>query len=268
MFARDFKAWAREALKGHWGTAVAVCLVASLLSGGLDLVSGVLNTGMTGYEQTGAETVGMLDLASTGVWPMMVTVTAASFLVAFVIGGAVTLGMAHHFINLTAHRSSGFGDLFSRFHILLKGIWMNIVMGFFTFLWSMLGLIPAFAIAWWLAEYAVSEGVLMIVVFLVVLGLLPGVTAWYRYAMVPYLIAEFPDLSVMDAMRESRRLMKGKKWRLFCLQLSFLGWDLLAAFFTLGIGYLWLMPYMQAADAAFYLDVTGRSGLRYEEPAQ
>ena len=58
-------------------------------------------------------------------------------------------------------------------------------------------------------------------------------------------------------MRESKRLMRGNKWRLFCLQLSFLGWLLLGCL-TLGIGLLWVYPYQSAAEAAFYLEITGR----------
>jgi len=60
-------------------------------------------------------------------------------------------------------------------------------------------------------------------------------------------------------------LMQGNKRRMFYLELTFLGWSILNIF-TLGIGSLWLTPYMQATNAAFYLDVTGRAGLRNAEP--
>jgi uncharacterized membrane protein len=68
-------------------------------------------------------------------------------------------------------------------------------------------------------------------------------------------MAENPDMSANEAIRESKRLMKGNKWRFFCLQLSFIGWELLAIFFTAGIGLLWVVPYQQAAYAAFYRDI-------------
>ena len=87
---------------------------------------------------------------------------------------------------------------------------------------------------------------------------IPGIIAIYRYAMMPYLMAEFPDLGALDAMRESKRLMQGNKWRLFCLELSFIGWYLLSIL-TLGIGLLWLLPYVSASRAAFYLEITGRA---------
>ena len=56
----------------------------------------------------------------------------------------------------------------------------------------------------------------------------------------------------------SKELMAGHKWRLFCLNLSFIGWGILSAL-TCGIGDLWLNPYIYAAKAAFYVDRTGRN---------
>ena len=73
-------------------------------------------------------------------------------------------------------------------------------------------------------------------------------------------MAENPNMGVMEGISRSKELMAGNKWRLFCLHLSFIGWDLLCAF-TLGIGYLWLMPYRNAAETAFYLEVTGRTNV-------
>ncbi len=76
----------------------------------------------------------------------------------------------------------------------------------------------------------------------------------YAYAMVPYLLRDYPDLTAREALRTSREMMKGHKWDLFVLQLSFIGWILLAIL-TAGIGFLWLLPYMQTAEAAFYEDL-------------
>ena len=114
---------------------------------------------------------------------MMMTVTVVTALLAFVIGGAVRLGMCTFNINVIKRKESGFMDLFSQFHRLGTGFCMNFVLGLFTFLWSLLLVIP-------------------------------GVIAAFSYAMVPYLMAEFPDLRLMDAIRESKRLMRGNKWRL------------------------------------------------------
>lgn len=258
MNARQLKTWAREVLRGHWGTAVAVCLVASLLGGGAAPVPDTSTTQTAGAD--------MIDLA--GAWPIAVTVMIVALLLAVVIGGALSLGMSHYFINLTARRPSRFADLFARFRIWYKGIGMSLAMAFFVFLWTLPGVLIASAVVvFWLMDIDFNAGSMIVASVVLFLGCIPGYIAVYRYSMMPYLLAEFPDLTVMDAMRESKRLMQGNKWRLFCLDCSFWGWHILAMM-TLLIGYLWLAPYINAAKAAFYLDVTGRPGLRYPQPEQ
>ena len=73
--------------------------------------------------------------------------------------------------------------------------------------------------------------------------------------MTFYILNERPELSANQAIDESRRLMKGHKFDLFYLDLSFIGWYLLAGIFTLGIGILWVLPYHYTARAAFWEDI-------------
>ena len=87
----------------------------------------------------------------------------------------------------------------------------------------------------------------------------------YRYAFCFMILAEYPEIGVVDALRNSASLMRGNKWRLFCLQISFIGWILLAAMCTCGIGALFLTPYMSAANAAFYDDIANRAAARETE---
>ena len=224
MFAKDFRAWGRERLTGHWGRAVAVSFVGALLGGSVDVLSSVV-------ELTGEGEIQVLDSVPREVWVMALTVTVAAALLALIIGGAIHLGICTFNVNLFHRREAKFSDLFFHFDRLWRGISMRLVVGFFIFLWSLLLIIP-------------------------------GIIATYRYAMVPYLMAEFSDLSVRDAMRESKRLMDGNKWKLYCLQLSYIGWSFLAML-TMGIGNLWLIPYQYAGETAFYMYVTGRAQLRY-----
>ena len=81
--------------------------------------------------------------------------------------------------------------------------------------------------------------------------IIPGIIKAYSYSMTYYVMEDNPDLSGDKAIEESMRLMKGHKWELFCLHLSFIGWALLCIL-TLGIGILLLIPYMNTAQAAFY----------------
>ncbi|MBQ2829458.1 MAG: DUF975 family protein [Oscillospiraceae bacterium] len=88
------------------------------------------------------------------------------------------------------------------------------------------------------------------------LFIIPGIVAGYSYAMTPYILAENPEMEPKDAIRASKEMMIGNRWRLFCLEISFIGWSLLASL-TFGIGYFVLTPYQQAAQAAFYRELTG-----------
>ena len=86
------------------------------------------------------------------------------------------------------------------------------------------------------------------------LFIIPGLIAAYRYSLTSYILAENPEMDANDAITRSKELMKGNKWRLFCLRFSFIGWDILSIL-TLGIGDLWLTPYQTAATAAFYREL-------------
>jgi len=64
-------------------------------------------------------------------------------------------------------------------------------------------------------------------------------------------------------LEKSKTMMYGNRWRLFCLQWSFIGWDLLCVL-SLGVGNIWLVPYRQAAMAAFYRDISGEKVCQQE----
>ena len=91
------------------------------------------------------------------------------------------------------------------------------------------------------------------------LFILPGILAAYSYRMAFMLLADNPDWSPVRALRESRKLMHGHRWRLFCLDISFLGWFLLVGM-TCGLAALFVMPYFATANAAFYEDLLDRTG--------
>jgi uncharacterized membrane protein len=117
------------------------------------------------------------------------------------------------------------------------------------------------------------------------LGIFPGLVKGYSYRMVPYIVKDYPDLSETEVITLSRSMMDGNKWRLFCLDMSFIGWELLylapallsglmkdmfslngfvtAVLFStipVFIGQSILFPYQQTARAVFYRDLVG-----YEE---
>ena len=138
------------------------------------------------------------------------------------------MGLNKYYIDLVAENRQGeVSVIFSRFDIFFKALGLNLFMWLFIWLWS-----------------------LMLIV--------PGILAAYRYRLAPYLMAENPNLGIREAVNMSKELMAGHEWRLFCLDLSFIGWRILRVL-TCGIGDLWLSPYIYAATAAFYIDRTGRN---------
>ena len=83
--------------------------------------------------------------------------------------------------------------------------------------------------------------------------IIPGIMKAFSYALTPYILLDEPELSARQAITRSCEIMQGRRWKLFCLSLSFIGWGILSLL-TFGIGFLWLAPYMNASIAAFYED--------------
>jgi uncharacterized membrane protein len=142
------------------------------------------------------------------------------------IGLPLLVGMTYFFINLVRQDKPQFDDLF-------EGIRTNLIENAFTIL-----LMEVYLVLW---------------SFLLII---PGIIKSFSYAMVPFIMAD-PNYTLKydEAITESRNMMNGKKMDLFVLYLSFLGWFILSLL-TLGIGLLWLVPYINAATSAFYLDIT------------
>ena len=228
MYARDFRALARQALSGRWGVAVLTGFLAALLGGTM---------ASSGGSGSGGSSVGSSAddfIQSSGghyeipdfVWTALIifgTLLSIYALVCFIIGGTVPLGYAKFNLALIDHKDAQVSDLFSQFHRFGDGFLLSLLTAIFVTLWTLLLIIP-------------------------------GIIAGYSYAMAPYILYEHPGLRPMDAIKASKDLMQGNKWRLFCLELSFIGWGLLCAL-TLGIGSLWLRPYEEAARASFYRQI-------------
>lgn len=84
------------------------------------------------------------------------------------------------------------------------------------------------------------------------LFIIPGIYKSYQYRLVPYLLAENPNLTKQEALEESKRMMDGNKGKAFLLDLSFIGWDILGIL-TIGILMLfYVQPYKEMANAAMY----------------
>lgn len=130
----------------------------------------------------------------------------------------------------------GLETLFACFQQFWRFLSAVLLMGLFTFLWSMLLVIP-------------------------------GIIAAYSYSQTIYIMLDHPELSAMEAIAASKQLMRGHKFEYFVLELSFLGWALLTGV-TLGLLTIWLEPYMQVTKANYYNALTGWQKIEpQEEPA-
>lgn len=141
--------------------------------------------------------------------------------------GPMVLGFVIFSLALVRCSSVGVGDLFSGFRYFWKAVGAHLLVALFTFLWALLLIIP-------------------------------GIIASYAYAMTFYVIADNPTMSITQAIAESKAMMRGHKWKLCCLSCWFIGWGILSVL-TLGIGFLWLTPYIQATMAHFYEDIRPRN---------
>ncbi len=100
---------------------------------------------------------------------------------------------------------------------------------------------------------------MLLIVLWTLLFIIPGVRAAYSYRMAFYLLADHPDWSPWRALQESKQLMNGHRWRLFCLDVSFFGWFLLVVI-PPGLAGIFVIPYHATAVAAFYEDLLDRAG--------
>lgn len=259
-YAADFRAIARNALQGQWPAAILTGFIASLIGAELFVSGG----GGSGSSDRHSETVQSIvrELQRTDFWPLIVTVFIIAVIVlavwgiaAIIISGAGKLGYAKFNLHLVDGKEASLGDLFSQFDRLGAGFCMNLLVGLYTALWSLLFFIP-------------------------------GIVKSYSYAMTPYILSEHPEMTANEAITESRRIMPGNRWRLFCLEISFIGWGFLCLIpplaaigigagitatsgrflplllmillaIPLSAGYLFLRPYREAARAAFYREVSG-----------
>ena len=236
--AADFRYIAREALRGKWGIAVIAGLLASMLGGlGSSGPEVKLNIDMSERMNVSFEYAGQTILSTQGgihgQWgafllggAFYIAVAAIFFAVLYVVvGSVIEVGYARFNMDLVDRTEPKIESLFRNFHNWKTTAATRLLKSLYTFLWSLLFIIP-------------------------------GIIATYSYAMTGYILAEHPELTASEAIERSKEMMSGNRFRLFCLQLSFIGWAILCAF-TFGIGYLWLGPYREAATAAFYREISG-----------
>jgi len=113
-------------------------------------------------------------------------------------------------------------------------------------------------------KYGVALGAYVLMIVFVILWMflliIPGIIAALSYSMTFYILADDNSIGAMEAIDKSKKMMDGYKWKYFCLGLRFFGWVLLCIL-SLGIGFLWLMPYIHVTSAKFYDDIKEKTSV-------
>ena len=188
MDRKQLKAQAKEQIKGKLGILIAVTLIIGAITAAASFLSSLIPG------------VGMI--VSLSVTPAFALSTVRIYLMV-VRGGTPEIKDAFN----------GFDDFFSAFKVTL-------LVGLYTFLWSLLFIIP-------------------------------GIIKGYSYSMALYVLADNKGKSARECIAESKAMMEGHKMELFVLDLSFIGWYLLCSL-TCGLAFLYVAPLLNATHANVY----------------
>ena len=150
-------------------------------------------------------------------------------IVGMLISGAMQLGIVIFSLALSRRENPQFAQIFDGFKKFGVALAAYLLQAIFVFLWSLLLIIP-------------------------------GIIASLSYAMTYYIIAEDDSIGPLEAIKKSKEIMSGNKWKLFCLGCRFIGWVILCIP-TLGIGLLWVFPYTMISYAKFYDDLVKQKAL-------
>jgi len=237
MEAKQIRALARERLQGTWGISIGVAAVACLLGGVLvgssflpeleirQQVENIRSANMGEILYSTFQTISGSSLVGYGMLASLLGFAA------FILGGVIELGYAKFLLKQYYGQNLEFNDLFSEFDRFGTGFAQLFLRNLYVVLWSLLLIVP-------------------------------GIIAAYRYAMTPFILIDHPELTASQAIERSKAMMDGHKGELFYLDLTFFGWNILAAL-TMNLGHLALNPYHNAAYAVFYKNLT-QSQSRWE----
>jgi|SRR4030042_322250 len=146
-----------------------------------------------------------------------------------IVDGPLILGWTAFFLSLSRKEDAQLSQLFDGFQRFTQALATYLLMVLYVLLWAILLIIP-------------------------------GIVALLSYSQTFFILAENPKISGSDGLRKSKIMMMGNRWKLFCLFWRFFGWFLLGIL-SLGIGFLWIMPYLQTTLARFYDDLKAGEGL-------
>lgn len=231
MWTRELlKQNAKEAFKRNYWMCVAVSFVTLVLMGGFSINGGstvnVNTTSDTTFDYSMEALMEFLEQVPPYFWTILWAAMAIGLIVGLCVSilftNLVQVGCNRYFLENREHKT-GFGQLFYSFQGGRYGatVWVMFLKTLYIFGWSLLFFIP-------------------------------GIVKSYSYMLVPYIMAENPSLDHKRVFQLSREMMNGHKWDAFVLELSFMGWFLLASFTGGILNIFYVNPYVYATYAEFY----------------
>lgn len=221
----ELKNMAKENLsKGNFGIAIATVVLAGaisfLASFVINFIVGILTAILSAI--LFASDASTEIISGIGLSISFISYGISLAVIIFIL--PMAFGVTYSFLTLAKEGKTSINNLFIGYKKFLgSSILLYILTGLYIMLWSLLFYIP-------------------------------GIIKSLSYFLAPFILAENPNIGPNEAITLSRKMMDGHKAELFVLELSFIGWTLLATL-TCGIGYLFLTPYMNLTFANFYLAV-------------
>ncbi|EJO5346784.1 DUF975 family protein [Clostridium botulinum] len=252
----QIKSKAKKALKGNWGTAIITFIIFNIIISAFSfvynmnkLVDRINNPYYVGHDSS---------FLALGI----------ILLINLILAGPMAFGITKFCMNLVKDGSHKIENMFEGFKHFGGTFIINLVLGIFKFLWTILFLIPYIIIVFIMIASIFSKasmsfytnnyepsGYLIAILMLLLIILMVGLSmVLFRYYMTYYIYIDNPDMGAMEAIKESVSMMKGNKTKLLLLYLSFILWYLLGII-TIGIAFLWITPYVKSAEAVFYYEL-------------
>lgn len=232
----ELKASAREHLLGHYGTAIGAYMIIGCLMGVVTIAVSLL--------------VDIRTVIGTVIY------YAIMFLVS-VLMGLFTSGSCYLYLKIICGRPVSVGDVFYGFQLcpdkaIVIQAWITLI----TYIANLPQIILTYKLTGYAANFQTDKMLALMLPYSLSL-ILSGVVSVFLelfYTQAFYLLHDFPQYTATELLKKSRRLMVHHKGRLFYIYVSFLPLMLLGIL-SFGLALLWILPYMAATEAEFFLDL-------------
>ena len=240
----ELKEKARDQMAGRYGNAILLSICRGLIVFSLSFALSSIFTIIATLQ------IAMGGTGETSLAEYLILTACTTVLSIF--AGVFQTGITLFYLNSACNRPALIANLFYGFKYLFK---KSLGISAVLVLLNTLCLLP-YDICLFLLRTGKYDIVTMAILCIVLMavGLCIYIPLSLGLSQSYYLLLDFPQYSATELMKLSFRIMKGHKWELFCLQLSFLPMGLLCLL-SFGIGALWLAPYMNMTHTLYFLDL-------------